>query len=403
MGSTSEPEPGRKSASWASDFRAEIREFVDKCFDPLARQKLAAGRRLTKAEVVAWQQRLDDRGWSAPPWPVEHGGPGWSLYQQHVFAEELALAPAPTPLSYNIKMLGPVVIAVGSDEQKARILPRARRLDDWWCQGFSEPDAGSDLASLRVSARRRGDVYVVNGQKTWTSLAQYADWMFCLVVTDPDAPRRQEGISFLLVDMKSSGVTVRPIRLLNGEEEVSDVFLDEVEVPIENLVGEEGRGWEYANLLLSSERVGIADIGHSKFLLRQLRSIAATARAPAGGSLLEDVAFRDRLMFLQADLEALEATQLRILGAGVDTRLTASVLKLKGTEIAQRLTELLVEAVGPGLLPFPEGLMGAAPAPEETYAGAVAGNYFYERATTIYGGSSEIQKDILALALLGPR
>jgi alkylation response protein AidB-like acyl-CoA dehydrogenase len=379
---------------WEASFRAEVRTFADANLDESARRALLAGRRPRREELVDWQRRLDERGWAAPGWPVEHGGTGWSPYRRHVFEEELALAPAPPPMSYNVRMLGPVLIAAGSDEQKERFLARMRRLDDWWCQGFSEPGAGSDLAALRVAARREGDVYVVNGQKTWTSLAHWADWMFCLARTDRDVARGRDGISFLLIDMHSPGITVRPITLMNGEPEVCDVFFDDVEVPAENLVGEEGRGWQYANQLLASERVGIADLGHAKFLLRRLEALAAAAPGPERGPLAEDPVFRERLALVRADLAALEATQLRILRPDApDVREQAAVLKLKGSELGQQIAEMLIDVAGPGLLP-------REPADDAFAAGPV---YLYERATTIYGGSSEIQKDILALSLLGPR
>jgi alkylation response protein AidB-like acyl-CoA dehydrogenase len=385
---------GDGSRGWEPGFRAEVRAFVGEHLPAEARERLEQGRRLGRDEIVAWQRALDRRGWAAPGWPVEHGGTGWPLYQQHVFAEELALAPAPEPLSYNIRMLGPILIAAGTPAQQARFLPRIRRLDDWWCQGFSEPDAGSDLASLRTRAVLRGDRYVVNGHKTWISLAHWADWMFCLVRTDPAAPRKQLGISFLLVDLRAPGVTVRPIMLANDEPEVCDVFLDDVEVPAANLVGEAGRGWSDAKLLLEAERVGIAAIGRSKFLLDRLRRLLASTGAAAHG---HDLA--DRVAFVEAELLALEATQLRALaGSAADAALAAPLLKLKGTEIAQALTSLSVEALGLRAVAFPHG---ADARPLTGFAAGAVSTYLYERATTIFGGSSEIQKDILARTALG--
>jgi alkylation response protein AidB-like acyl-CoA dehydrogenase len=301
-------------------------------------------------------------------------------------------------------MVAPVIIAFGSPDQKARYLPRILATDDWWCQGFSEPGSGSDLASLRTRAVLDGEDWVVNGQKTWTTLAQHADMIFCLVRTDPDA-KKQEGISFLLIDMKSPGITVRPIITIDGEHEVNEVFFDDVRVPGENLIGEPGKGWTYAKYLLSHERTGIARVGQSKRELKRLKQIAAAEEAD-GTSLLDTKAFRDKIAALEIDLMALEITNLRFIDAarkrGPGTE--ASILKIKGSEIQQQLTELMMEAIGPYALPFDpdaldEGWNGEPIGPD--YAAPLAPDYFNARKISIYGGSNEIQKNILAKAVLG--
>ena len=254
-------------------FRDEVRAFFRTNLPEGIRGKLVEGKHLAKDDIVTWQRILNKKGWAVANWPVERGGTGWTPVQQYIFQEELQLTPAPQPLGFGVTMVGPVMIAFGSEEQKQRFLPRIANLDDWWCQGFSEPGAGSDLASLRTAAKRDGDHYIVNGQKTWTTLAQHADWIFCLVRTDPQA-KKQEGISFLLIDMKTPGITVRPIVTIDGGREVNEVFLDDVEVPAENLVGQENRGWDYAKYLLGRERTGIARVGLSKERIRRITLIA---------------------------------------------------------------------------------------------------------------------------------
>ncbi|HZP88683.1 MAG TPA: acyl-CoA dehydrogenase family protein [Burkholderiales bacterium] len=386
-------------------FRDEVRAFVrDRLPQDIAR-KVLEHRRLNKDDHVRWQRILYQRGWMAPNWPVEYGGAAWNAVQQHIFDEECAEAGAPRVIPFGVNMVGPVIIAFGSAEQKQRYLPRILSSEDWWCQGYSEPGAGSDLASLKTRAERQGDRYIVNGQKTWTTLAQYADMIFCLVRTSSGG-KKQEGISFLLIDMHSPGVTVRPIITLEGEHEVNEVWFENVEVPIENLVGEEGRGWTYAKFLLSHERTGIAGIGASKRELRKLRHIAAQEQRN-GRPLIEDLRFRDRIARVEIDLMALEVTNLRMLAAEREGRAPgpeASMLKIKGTEIQQALTELMMEAVGPYALPYlpaawGDQWLGEYVGPD--YAAPLAARYFNYRKVSIYGGTNEIQRNILAQHILG--
>jgi pimeloyl-CoA dehydrogenase large subunit len=387
-------------------FRDEVRGFIETALPAGTRAKIEAGRRPSKDELVAWQRVLNQRGWGAPAWPREWGGTDWSAVQHYIFGEELARAPAPPLHPFNVTMVGPVIIGAGTEEQKRRFLPRAANLDDWWCQGFSEPGAGSDLASLRTTATRTGDHYVVNGQKTWTTLAQYADWIFCLVRTDPQA-KKQEGISFLLIDMQTKGITVRPIITIEGGHEVNEVFFDEVEVPAENLVGEENRGWDYAKSLLGRERTGIAGIGASKQRLRRIRELAA-GEFLGERRLIDDERFREKLAAVEVELKALEMTQLRVVAAARDPAgrpdPASSILKIKGSEIRQATTELLMEVVGPYALPYlphadEDGWNEPPIGPD--WAGPVAPTYFNTRKVSIYGGTNEIQKNIVAKAILG--
>ena len=276
------------------EFREEVRDFFQTAVPKETRRKLLEGRHLSKEDMVTWQRILNKKGWAVPHWPVQWGGTGWDSVRLYIYNEEMQLAPAPQPLAFNTSMLGPVLYNVASEEQKKYYLPRIANLDDWWCQGFSEPGAGSDLASLKTKAERKGDVYVVNGQKTWTTLAQNADMIFCLVRTDPNAKNRQSGISFLLIDMKSRGITVRPIVTIDGGREVNEVFFDNVEVPIANLVGQENKGWDYAKFLLGNERTGIARIGASKERLRRIRELAAAVKSD-GRPIIEDPRFLEKL------------------------------------------------------------------------------------------------------------
>lgn len=387
-------------------FRDEVRAFFKTSVPETIRQKMVDGRHLAKADFVDWQRILNKRGWAVPNWSTEWGGTGWTPVQQYLFLDEMQQAPAPPPLAFGVNMLGPVLIAFGSEAQKRRFLPRIANIDDWWCQGFSEPGAGSDLASLRTTAKRDGDHYVVNGQKTWTTLAQYADWIFCLVRTDANA-KKQEGISFLLIDMKSKGVTVRPIRLIDGGHEVNEVFFDDVRVPAENLVGEENKGWDYAKFLLGNERVGIARVGVSKERIRRLKQLAAMER-DGERPMIEDERFRERIAAVEIELKALEMTQLRVVAAERNRKdkrpdPASSILKIKGSEIQQAVTELLMELVGPYAMPAPdepdEGSNEPPIGPD--WAGTVAPTYFNWRKISIYGGSNEIQKNIIAKAILG--
>src|SRR5438552_8886298 len=388
-------------------FRDEVRTFFRSALPEGSRSKLVEGRKLAKDDIVTWQRTLNNKGWAVANWPVEWGGTGWTPVQQYMFPEELQLTPAPQPLGFGVTMVGPVMIAFGSEEQKKRFLPRIANLDDWWCQGFSEPGAGSDLASLKTSAKRDGDHYIVNGQRTWTTLAQYADWIFCLVRTDP-AAKKQSGISFLLIDMKAPGIIVRPIVTIDGGREVNEVFFDDVRVPVENLVGEENKGWDYAKFLLGNERTGIARVGMSKERIRRLKELAALER-DGDKPLIEDERFRAKLAAIEVELKALEMTQLRVVadarrnGDKPDPK--SSILKIKGSEIQQAITELLLELVGPYALPYqPEYLEDERwnePPVGPEWAGALAPAYFNYRKVSIYGGSNEIQHNNIAKAILG--
>jgi pimeloyl-CoA dehydrogenase large subunit len=381
-------------------FRDEVRAFFRDNVPAKTREKLIAGRPLDKDDIVTWQRILNKRGWAVPNWPVEWGGQDWSPVQRYIFDEEMQLAPAPQPLPFGVSMVGPVIIAFGNEQQKKRFLPRIANLDDWWCQGFSEPGAGSDLASLKTRAERKGDRYIVNGQKTWTTLAQYADWIFCLCRTDP-AAKKQEGISFLLIDMKTPGITVRPIVTIDGGREVNEVFFDDVEVPVENLVGEENKGWTYAKFLLGNERTGIARVGLSKQRLRRVKALAREV------GLMDDPRFREKVAAVEVELKALEMTQLRVVAAERHRKDKkpdpfSSILKIKGSEIQQATTELALEVAGPYAMPYvppQEGRNEPPIGPE--WAAPLAPTYFNWRKVSIYGGSNEIQRNIIAKAILG--
>ncbi len=387
-------------------FRAEVRAFIDANLPARTRQKLMEGRKPSRDDLVEWTRTLHAKGWSTPRWPVEYGGTGWSPIKQYIFLEEVLAAPAPEFLSFGVSMVGPVIYTFGNEAQKQRFLPRIANLDDWWCQGFSEPGAGSDLASLTTRAVRAGEHYTVNGQKTWTTLGQYANWIFCLVRTNPEA-KKQEGISFLLIDMKTPGITVRPIITVDGAHEVNEVFFDDVKVPVENLVGEENKGWDYAKFLLSNERIGIARIGVSKARLRRLRELASLPGLD-GTCAIDRPRFRDRLIETEIALKALEITQLRVLSdeaKGLNKgkpNPASSVLKIRGSELQQATTELLMDVVGAYALPFadPHEARNEPPVGPQ-WADAVAPLYFNMRKVSIYGGSNEIQKNIIAKAILG--
>ena len=388
-------------------FRQEVRAFMKSALPERLRRKMIDRHHPSKEDLVQWQQTLNGKGWAVPHWPVEWGGTGWDPVRQYIFQDELQQAPAPSPLPFNTSMVGPVIIAFGNEEQKRRFLPRIANLDDWWCQGFSEPGAGSDLASLKTTAKRDGDHYVVNGQKTWTTLAQHADWIFCLVRTDM-AAKKQEGISFLLIDMKTPGITVRPIETIDGGHEINEVFLDDVRVPVENLVGQENKGWDYAKFLLGNERVGIARVGVSKERIRRIKELAAIERV-GDEPIINNPRFREKLAAVEVELKALEMTQLRVVAAERHREKgkpdpASSILKIKGSEIQQATTELLLEVVGPYALPYQpeqeeEGWNEPPIGPE--WAGAIAPTYFNWRKISIYGGSNEIQKQIIAKAILG--
>jgi pimeloyl-CoA dehydrogenase large subunit len=388
-------------------FRDEVRVFMKDKLPPAIRNKMIEGRRLAKEDLVAWQRILNAKGWAVPHWPPQWGGTDWSPVKTYLFRDELQQAPAPDPLPFGTNMLGPVLIAFGNEAQKKRFLPRIANLDDWWCQGFSEPGAGSDLASLKTSAKRANGHYIVNGQKTWTTLAQYADWIFCLVRTDA-AAKKQEGISFLLIDMKTPGITVRPIQTIDGGHEVNEVFFDDVKVPAENLVGVENKGWDCAKFLLGNERSGIARVGASKARLRRLKELAALEQAN-GKPLMADDRFRAKVAALEVELKALEMTELRVVAAerahSNKPDPASSILKIKGTEIQQAITQLALEIAGPYALPdqvpHDESDRWNEPPVGPEWAGPTAPQYFNYRKTSIYGGSNEIQKNIIAKAILG--
>jgi alkylation response protein AidB-like acyl-CoA dehydrogenase len=371
-------------------FSAEVRAFLATGLPDDMRDRVRSARRLEKDDILRWQKILYRRGWGAGMWPKRFGGADWTVFQQHIFDEECATAGAPAQLPFAIRMVAPVLMTFGNAGQQEYFLPRILAGEHWWCQGYSEPGSGSDLASLRTAAVRDGDEYVVTGQKTWNTLGQYADWIFCLVRTQSTG-RPQEGISFLLIDMKTPGVSVRPIITIDGEHEINDIFFDNVRVPVRNRVGEENRGWTYAKFLLSHERTNTAGIGNCKRALARLKQLAA-AQTVNGRSLLADPRFRDQVARVELELAALEITNLRVLsamsGEGSAPGPEVSALKIKGSEIIQRLAELQMHALGPAAVSWAE-------------EGSLAAQYFNLRKTTIYAGSSEIQKNIISKLVLG--
>ncbi|WP_019561968.1 MULTISPECIES: acyl-CoA dehydrogenase family protein [Caldimonas] len=386
-------------------FRDEVRSWVRAHLPQDIAHKVHNDLRLTKDDLQRWAKILGKKGWHGYGWPKEFGGPGWNAVQKHLFEEECALAGAPRIVPFGPVMVAPVIMAFGSAEQQRRFLPGIMSGEVWWCQGYSEPGSGSDLASLKTRAERRGDKYIVNGQKTWTTLGQHADWIFCLVRTSTEG-KPQTGISFLLIDMKSPGITVRPIITLDGEHEVNEVFFDNVEVPVENLVGEENKGWTYAKYLLAHERTNIADVNRAKRELERLKRIARAERS-GGRPLIDDPRFRDQIAQLEVDIVALEMMVLRVLSAergGKKALDVAALLKIRGSEIQQRYTELMMLAAGPYALPFIFEAMEAGW--QGDYIGAMhcaplASTYFNMRKTTIYGGSNEVQRNIVAQMTLG--
>ena len=386
-------------------FQQDVRGFLDENLPEDIREKVTRGLRLERDDYVRWQNILSAKGWLVPGWPVEHGGTGWSAVERYIFDEENGRAGAPNVVPFGTRFVGPVIYTYGSEAQKNYYLPRILNNDDWWCQGYSEPGAGSDLASLQTRAVRDGDRYIVKGTKTWTTMAQWANMMFCLVRTSNEG-KKQEGISFLLVDMNQPGVDVKPIMTIDGGQEINMVHMTDVEVPISDLVGEENMGWTYAKFLLQHERTGTAGIGNSKAQVQRLKKIAAQEKS-GGIYLIDDPDFRRQVAELEIDLQALEYTDLRYLMqtvAGKPPGAESSLLKLRGTEIQQRISELLMQAVGYYAIPFvpealeygwnedPIGPEGAAP---------LAPAYFNRRKTTIYGGTNEIQRNIIAKMVLG--
>ncbi len=381
-------------------FREEVRAWVRTNLPPEISRKVHNSLRLTREDMQAWARILGKKGWLGYGWPQQFGGPGWNAIQKHLFEEECALAGAPRIVPFGPVMVAPVIMTFGSPEQQQRFLPGIASGEVWWSQGYSEPGSGSDLASLKTRAERKGDKYIVNGQKTWTTLAQYGDWIFCLVRTSTEG-KPQTGISFLLIDMKSPGVTVRPIIMLDGEPEVNEVFFDNVEVPAANLIGEENKGWTYAKHLLSHERTNIADVNRAKRELERLKRIAKAE------GVYGDQRFRDEIARLEVDVVALEMLVLRVLSAeksGKNSLDIAGLLKIKGSEIQQRYSELMMLACGPFAVPLIREAMDAGWQGE--YVGAahcapLASTYFNMRKTTIYGGSNEVQRNIVAQTVLG--
>jgi alkylation response protein AidB-like acyl-CoA dehydrogenase len=384
-------------------FRHEVRDWVAANLPRGIAHKVHNGLRLTREDMQGWAKILGKKGWLASGWPKEFGGPGWNAVQKHLFEEECALAGAPRVVPFGPVMVAPVIMAFGNKAQQERFLPGIASGQVWWSQGYSEPGSGSDLASLKTKAERQGDHYIVNGQKTWTTLGQHGDWMFNLVRTSTEG-KPQTGISFLLIDMKSPGVTVRPITLLDGDAEVNEVWFDNVKVPADQLVGEENKGWTYAKYLLAHERTNIADVNRAKRELERLKRIAKSEH------LWEDTRFKDEIAKLEIDILALEMMVLRVLAAeksGNPALDIAGLLKIRGSEIQQRYTELMMLAAGPMVLPYMHEAMDAGWQPQAhawvppAHAWPLAPTYFNYRKTTIYGGSNEVQRNVVAQSLLG--
>lgn len=389
------------------EFRSEVRDYFENEFpaDILEKQRQAIP--LTRDDMVRWHKNIYKKGWAAPNWPEEYGGTGWSSVQKYLFADEQARASAPGFLSFGVSMVGPIIYTFGSEEQKQRFLPDILQFNTWWCQGYSEPGAGSDLASLKMRAERNGDHYLVNGTKTWTTLGQYADWIFCLVRTNTDVARRQEGISFVLIDMNQAGVTVKPIVLLDGEHEVNEIHFDNVKVPVENLVGEEGKGWTYGKVLLQHERTGIAGVASSKYKLARLRVLAAKA-ITGSAPLSSDRNFMRKIAAAEVELKALEYTELRTLASVASGKAPgpeSSILKIAGTELRQSIDALYLEASGYYALPYVRNqYVPDFPEDERIGEGTESDSsltYFNDRKVSIFGGSNEIQKNIIAKHVLG--
>lgn len=387
-------------------FQQEAREFLQAKLPADIANKIKKGLHMVKQNFVSWQQALAEQGWAAVNWPVEHGGTGWSSTQKYIWANECALAGAPDVIPFGMKMVAPVIYSYGNEEQKQRFLPDILSSKVWWCQGYSEPNAGSDLASLKTTAVRDGDDYIINGTKTWTTLGQFADWIFCLVRTGAADAKNQSSISFVLVDMTTPGITVSPIYLLDEQREVNEIHFDNVRVPVANRIGEENKGWTYAKVLLTHERTGIARVNWSKQALAGVKAQASEA-VEDGVSLMDNGVFASKVAEVEIDLLALEYTELRTLAAvstGKAPGPESSILKIKGTEIAQAIDEMKMEVAANYALPFvpeqfsddfdgdyigPEGAANTAPL------------YFNHRKTTIYGGSNEVQKNIICKAVLG--
>ncbi|WP_332769265.1 acyl-CoA dehydrogenase family protein [Phenylobacterium sp.] len=385
-------------------FRQDVRQFLAKTLPTDLAQRVRLGKHLSKAETEAWQAALNARGWLAPHWPKEHGGQGWSVTQRFIWDYEKSLAHAPPTVAFGLNMLAPVLIKFGSEAQKGYWLPRMLNGDDWWCQGYSEPGAGSDLAAVKTTAVRDGDEYVINGQKTWTSLGQHANMIFCLVRT-ANTGKRQEGISFVLVDMDQPGVEVRPIITLDGDHEVNEVFFTDARAPVTNLVGEENQGWTYAKYLLTYERTGMAMVGASVAALGLLKDVART-ETKGGRPLADDPFFAARIAKVEIELENLKTTTLRVVAAaaaGGAPGAESSMLKVKGTEVHQEIRSLSRRALGPYALPFQPEVLAPGSNAEPVgpdYAPGVTPAYLNSRKLTIYGGSNEVQRNIITKAIL---
>lgn len=375
-------------------FRQEVKQFLDTAWPE---EQRGAVTELNRENYIGWHKKLHAQGWAAPAWPAEYGGTDWTPAQKYIYAEEMAKAETFITLPFNVAMVGPVIYTFGNEEQKKRFLPPTLSLDIWWCQGYSEPGSGSDLASLKTRAVRDGDDYIVNGSKTWTTLAQHADWIFCLVRTDTEC-KPQSGISFLLIDMKTPGITVRPIITLGGDHEVNEVFLDDVRVPAENLIGQENMGWTYAKFLLMNERANIAGVHGSRRNIEKLKKIAAEE------GIDQEDHFKRKIAELEIDLTALEFTELRALAkemAGGSAGAEASIMKIRGSEIQQRISHIAVEIAGQYALPYQRKLGHNESPAGPDHAVHASAKYFNYRKTTIYGGSNEIQRNIIAKAVLG--
>ena len=381
-----------------NQFRQEVKDYLENKYPKHVKEKQNNGEQLTKQDMIDYHKSLYEQGWAGYNWPVEYGGTGWSPTQIYIFQEELGYANTPTILPFGLNMVGPVIYTFGNEEQKKKFLPDILEFNTWWCQGYSEPGSGSDLASLKTKAVRDGDHYIVNGSKTWTTLAQNADWIFCLVRTET-TQKKQEGISFLLIDMKTEGIEVKPIITIDGDHEVNSVFFTDVKVPAENLIGEEGKGWTYAKFLLAHERFGIAGVPNQKYSLKLLKERIKD---------FADDDLKKKIADYEIELSALEFTELRTLAAlanGGHPGAESSIIKIKGTELQQRLTEMYVEAAGQYILPYegPEGFnSNNTPASNVSdFSSQAVSRYLNFRKTSIYGGSNEIQKNIIAKAILG--
>ena len=381
-----------------NQFRQEVKDYLENKYPKHVKEKQNNGEQLTKQDMIDYHKSLYEQGWAGYNWPVEYGGTGWSPTQIYIFQEELGYANTPTILPFGLNMVGPVIYTFGNEEQKKKFLPDILEFNTWWCQGYSEPGSGSDLASLKTKAVRDGDHYIVNGSKTWTTLAQNADWIFCLVRTET-TQKKQEGISFLLIDMKTEGIEVKPIITIDGDHEVNSVFFTDVKVPAENLIGEEGKGWTYAKFLLAHERFGIAGVPNQKYSLKLLKERTKD---------FADDDLKKKIADYEIELSALEFTELRTLAAlanGGHPGAESSIIKIKGTELQQRLTEMYVEAAGQYILPYegPEGFnSNNTPASNVSdFSSQAISRYLNFRKTSIYGGSNEIQKNIIAKAILG--